>query len=58
MLATVYTELYDILTTLFGGGGLSDVLQFWLSGATLLATFFVVALPFIVVFKVVGWLRV
>lgn len=57
MLATVYVELYDLLASLFGGAPLPDILDFWLNGATLLATFFVCSLPFIIVFKVVGWLR-
>ena len=59
MLATAYNTLYETLLAILGMSfDTPDMVQFWVSGFSILATLFVACLPFYVVYKIVGWLCV
>lgn len=58
MLANVFDELYQILLSLFGYtiGSVPELVNTWLALFSLLASLFVLILPFYIVYKVVRWL--
>ena len=57
MLAGMYNNLYSLLLSLFGYtvSTVPDMTNAWLVLFSLLATLFILVMPFIVVYKVVRW---
>lgn len=57
MLATAYNTLVEVLLGILGMAyDTPDIVQFWVNGFAMVATFFVACLPFIIVYRVVRWL--